>query len=92
MDEIRTKVQDLIDNAINPAIASHGGFVELVDVQDTVIYLAMGGGCQGCGMADVTLKHGIEALIKDEVPEVTEVMDVTDHEAGTSPYYTPSKG
>jgi len=92
MDEIRTKVQDLIDNAINPAIASHGGFVELVDVQDTVIYLAMGGGCQGCGMADVTLKHGIEALIKDEVPEVTEVMDVTDHEAGMSPYYTPSKG
>lgn len=92
MDEIRTKVQDLIDNAINPAIAGHGGFVELVEVQDTVLYLAMGGGCQGCGMADVTLKQGIEALIKDEVPEVTEVVDVTDHAAGESPYYTPSKG
>ena len=92
MDDIRTRVQDLIENAINPAIESHGGFVELVDVQDTVLYLAMGGGCQGCGMADVTLKQGIEALIKDEVPEVTEVVDVTDHTAGTSPYYAPAKG
>jgi len=92
MDDIRTKVQQLLDTAINPAIAMHGGFVELVDVKDTAIYLVMGGGCQGCGMADVTLKHGIEALIRDEVPEVTEVVDVTDHMAGENPYYTPSKG
>ena len=92
MDDLRTRVQDLIDNAINPAIESHGGFVELVDVQDTVLYLAMGGGCQGCGMADVTLKQGIEALIKDEVPEVTEVVDVTDHAAGMNPFYAPAKG
>lgn len=92
MDTIREKVQHLIDTAINPAIASHGGFVELLDVKDTVVYLAMGGGCQGCGMADVTLKQGITALIQDELPEVTEVLDATDHAAGENPYYTPSKG
>jgi Fe/S biogenesis protein NfuA len=91
VETIREKVQQLIDTAINPAVGMHGGFVELIDVKDTVIYLAMGGGCQGCGMADVTLKQGITALIQDEVPEVTEVVDVTDHALGENPYYTPSK-
>jgi Fe-S cluster biogenesis protein NfuA len=62
-----------------------------MDVQDNVVYLQMGGGCQGCGMADVTLKAGIETLIKEEIPEVTEVLDTTDHAAGRNPYYTPSK-
>jgi Fe-S cluster biogenesis protein NfuA len=90
-EEIRQKVQNLIDNTINPAIAMHGGFVELLDVKDKVVYLAMGGGCQGCGMADVTLRHGIEALLRDEVPEIAEVVDGTDHEAGVNPYYTPAK-
>jgi Fe/S biogenesis protein NfuA len=91
-DDIRTKVQHLLDTAINPAVESHGGFVELIDVKDKVVYLAMGGGCQGCGMADVTLKQGITTLIQDEVPGVAEVLDVTDHAAGRNPYYTPSKG
>ena len=91
-DDIRTKVQHLLDTAINPAVESHGGFVELIDVKDKVVYLAMGGGCQGCGMADVTLKPGITTLIQDEVPGVAEVLDVTDHAAGRNPYYTPSKG
>lgn len=91
-DEIRTKVQELLDTAVNPAVAMHGGFVELIDVKESVVYLALGGGCQGCGMADVTLKHGVEVLIRDEVPDVAEVVDVTDHTAGESPYYTPSKG
>jgi Fe/S biogenesis protein NfuA len=90
-EEIRQKVQTLIDNAINPAIAMHGGFVELLEVKDKVVYLAMGGGCQGCGMANVTLRHGIEALLRDEVPEIAEVVDATDHAAGTNPYYTPAK-
>jgi Fe-S cluster biogenesis protein NfuA len=90
-EEIRTKVQQLIENAINPAISGHGGFVDLVDVKEGVVYLAMGGGCQGCGMADVTLRHGIEALLRDEVPEITEVVDATDHMAGDNPYYTPAK-
>ena len=63
-DELMTKVQDLIENMINPAVAGHGGFVQLVDVKDNKVYLQMGGGCQGCGAADVTLKQGIERLIK----------------------------
>ena len=91
-EEIREKVQNLIDSAINPAISGHGGFVDVLDVKDSVVYLAMGGGCQGCGMADVTLRHGIETLLRDEIPEITEIVDVTDHAAGDSPYYTPAKG
>ena len=89
--ELKTKVQELIDTMINPAVAGHGGFVELIDVQDSRVYLQMGGGCQGCGAADVTLKSGIERLIKEELPEVTEVLDTTDHGSGTNPYYTPGK-
>ncbi len=90
-EEIRDKVQQLIDNAINPAIAMHGGFVELLEVKDKVVYLSMGGGCQGCGMANVTLRNGIEALLRDEIPEIAEVVDATDHESGVNPYYAPAK-
>jgi Fe/S biogenesis protein NfuA len=84
---LKERVQALIDNSINPAIAGHGGFVELIDVKDTTVYLQMGGGCMGCGAANMTLKMGIERLIKDEIPEVTEILDTTDHAAGRSPYY-----
>lgn len=90
-DELATKVQELIDSTINPAVAGHGGFVQLVEVKDNKVYLQMGGGCQGCGAADVTLKQGIERLIKEEIPEVAEVLDATDHSAGTNPYYTAGK-
>jgi Fe/S biogenesis protein NfuA len=90
-EEIRDKVQQLIESAINPAISGHGGFVDLVDVKDQVVYLSMGGGCQGCGMADVTLRHGIEALLRDEIPEIAEIVDATDHMAGDNPYYAPAK-
>ncbi len=90
--DLKTRVQDLIDNMINPAVAGHGGWVELIDVQDNRVYLTMGGGCQGCGAADVTLKSGIERLIKEEIPEVVEVLDTTDHSSGTNPYYTAGKG
>ena len=71
-EELKTRVQELIDTMINPAVAGHGGFVELIDVQDNRVYLQMGGGCQGCGAADVTLKSGIERLIKEEIPEIAE--------------------
>ena len=91
-EELRGKVQELIDTMINPAIAGHGGYVDLIDVQDNRVYLQMGGGCQGCGAADITLKSGIERLIKDELPEVIEVLDTTDHASGSNPYYAPSKG
>ena len=90
-EDLMTKVQELIDSTINPAVAGHGGFVQLVDVKENKVYLQMGGGCQGCGAADVTLKAGIERLIKDELPEIEEVLDSTDHASGTNPYYTPAK-
>jgi Fe/S biogenesis protein NfuA len=89
--DLKNKVQDLIDTAINPAVGGHGGWVELIDVKDNVVYLQMGGGCQGCGAADMTLKAGIERLIKEEIPEVTEVLDATDHAAGENPYYSAGK-
>ena len=89
--EMKEKIQQLLDESINPAVAGHGGFVQLIDVKDNVVYIQMGGGCQGCGMADVTLKAGIERMIMEEVPEVTEVLDTTDHASGNNPYYTPGK-
>jgi Fe/S biogenesis protein NfuA len=89
---LRDRVQELIDTSINPAVAGHGGYIELLDVKDNTVYLRMGGGCQGCGAADVTLKAGIERMIFEEVPEVTEVLDVTDHASGSNPFYAPSKG
>lgn len=89
--DIRARVQDVIDTMINPAVAGHGGFVELIDVQDNRVYLTMGGGCQGCGAADITLKAGIERLLKEEIPEIAEVLDTTDHGAGSNPYYAPGK-
>ena len=88
---IRGKVQRLLSEQINPGVASHGGFVELIDVENNTVYLRMGGGCQGCGAADITLKSGIERLIKEEIPEIEEVLDTTDHSAGSNPYYTPGK-
>src|SRR5258708_18517133 len=90
-EELMTKGQDLIENMINPAVAGHGGFVQLVDVKDNKGYLQIGGGCQGCGAADVTLKQGIERLIKEEPPEIEAALDTTAHDSRKSPYYTPSK-
>ena len=90
-DELMTKVQELIDSTINPAVAGHGGYVPLLDLKENKVYIHKGGGCQGCGAADITLKAGIERLIKEEIPEIEEVLDTTDHSSGTNPYYTPGK-
>lgn len=90
-DYIREKVQELLDTRINPAVAMHGGYIDLLDVIDNNVYIRMGGGCQGCGMADVTLKQGVETMIREEIPEVGQILDTTDHAAGTNPYYAPSK-
>lgn len=87
--EIRQRVQELIDSSIAPAVASHGGEVTLLDVRGNNVYLQFGGGCQGCGMAHVTLKHGVERLIRQHVPEVGLVLDTTDHAGGKNPYYAP---
>ena len=83
------RVRQVLELQINPAIASHGGSAELVAVEDGSAYLRLGGGCQGCGMAAVTLKQGVEAAILAAVPEVTAVVDVTDHAGGRNPYYQP---
>ena len=86
-DPVAVAVQRLIDDEINPALASHGGFVHLLDLRDGVARVELGGGCQGCGMAHVTLKRGIEARIREAVPEVTGVVDSTDHAGGANPYF-----
>jgi len=87
----KEKIQYLLAHKINPGVAAHAGFVELIDVKDNNVYIRLGGGCQGCGAADFTLRQGIEAIIRKEVPEILQVLDVTDHAAGTNPYYRPAK-
>ena len=84
-------VMQVLEEQINPAIASHGGRAELVAVEDSIAYLRLSGGCQGCGMASVTLSQGIEVAILDTVPEITEVVDVTDHASGSNPYFESAK-
>lgn len=86
-DEIRDRIEQVFALEINPQIASHGGFVRLVEVVGTTVKLEMGGGCQGCASSQLTLKNGIERAIRTAVPEVTEIVDVTDHGAGTNPFY-----
>jgi Fe-S cluster biogenesis protein NfuA len=87
----KEKIQYLLAHKINPGVAEHAGFVELIDVRDNNVYVRLGGGCQGCGAADFTLRQGIEAIIKKEVPEILQVLDITDHAAGMNPYYRPVK-
>jgi Fe/S biogenesis protein NfuA len=88
--DVAERVAQVIDRRINPAIAQHGGMATLDRVQAGVAYVRLGGGCQGCGMATVTLDQGIESAILDAVPEVRQVVDVTDHTAGENPYYQPA--
>ena len=87
---IRQRVQDVLDEEVNPAVGQHGGFVRLVDVRENAIFIQMGGGCQGCGMAKMTLRNGVETAIRRGVPEVGAIFDATDHASGESPYYASS--
>jgi len=87
IDDVSKAVAEVISNQVNPLVASHGGHVDLVGVDGGNAMISFGGGCQGCGMVDVTLKEGIEVMITEEVPEITAVIDMTDHEAGTNPFY-----
>jgi Fe/S biogenesis protein NfuA len=85
---VAERVTQLLDQSINPALASHGGFASLVEiVDDTKAVVTMGGGCQGCAVSAMTLRDGIEKAILEHVPEITEVVDATDHDAGANPYY-----
>lgn len=85
------RVQRVLDERINPGVATHGGKISLVDVRDNVVYLQMGGGCQGCGMASVTLTQGIRQVLHEAVPEIVDIQDVTDHASGTNPYFSSAK-
>jgi Fe-S cluster biogenesis protein NfuA len=89
--DLKWVIADLLNREINPAVAAHGGFVELIDVKRNNVFIRMGGGCQGCGAADVTLRQGIEKAIRSLVPRVGEILDTTDHAAGRNPYYSPGK-
>jgi len=90
-DALYERVARLFDEQVNPMVARHGGRVELIDVQDAVVMLRMGGGCQGCGMADVTLRQGIEGMLAQHIPEVRGIVDITDHTSGANPYFQASK-
>ena len=85
------RVRQAIDQFVNPGVAQHGGHVTLVAVRDKIVYLQMGGGCQGCGMASVTLSQGIERILQEQVPEIEGVEDVTNHGDGQNPYISASK-
>lgn len=87
-DPLAERVQKVIDEKVAPSLAGHGGWVELLEVQGDAAIIQFGGGCQGCGMSQVTLKDGIEAAILQDVPEIKRVLDNTDHASGDNPYYT----
>ena len=89
--ELAEKVQTVLESQINPAIASHGGVAQLVGVEGQAIYLKLGGGCQGCGMAQVTLTQGIETSLREAIPEIGNIIDATDHASGDNPYFESAK-
>lgn len=89
--ELAQRVLAVLEEQVNPSIAMHGGRADLVAVEDGTAYLRLSGGCQGCGLATVTLSQGIEVALRDSVPEITSVVDVTDHASGTNPFYEPAK-
>ena len=88
---VEERVAQVLDSVVNPAIAMHGGQANLVAVEDDTVYVQLSGGCQGCGLASVTLTQGIEVSVREAIPEIARVVDVTDHAAGSNPYYQPAK-
>ncbi len=88
---VEHRIQSLLDVEINPMLASHGGFTTLDRVEGDVAFMFMGGGCQGCGLAKLTLTEGIKATIEKEIDEIREVIDITDHTAGENPFYESAK-
>jgi Fe/S biogenesis protein NfuA len=89
--DVAQRVLQVLELQINPSIAAHGGRADLVAVQENIAYLRLSGGCAGCGMAAVTLSQGIEVALRESVKEITRIVDVTDHAAGTNPYYEAAK-
>ncbi len=89
--DVAQRVLQVLERQINPSIAAHGGRADLVAVEESAAYLRLSGGCQGCGMASVTLNQGIEVALRDAVPEIERVVDVTDHASGANPYFEAAK-
>lgn len=87
---LRSRIEEVLQSQVNPYVAAHGGVVRLIDVRDNTAFLQLGGGCQGCGMANVTLRQGVEVAIRAAVPEIGDILDTTDHAAGRNPYYASS--
>ena len=87
---IEERINAVIINEINPGLAAHGGMVDLVEFREGKAILKFGGGCQGCGMVDLTLADGVEKLLKERIPEITEVSDMTDHSFTDNAYYNPT--
>lgn len=81
------RVRQVLNERVNPGIAAHGGAIELVAVEGTEVYIEMGGGCQGCALSRMTLRQGVERMLREAVPEITELHDVTDHAVGANPYF-----
>jgi Fe/S biogenesis protein NfuA len=89
-DPLARRVVSVLDEQVNPSIAAHGGRADLVAVEEGSVYLRLSGGCQGCGMAKATLSQGIEVILREAIPEITNIVDVTDHADGSNPYYEPA--
>jgi Fe/S biogenesis protein NfuA len=87
LDPVARGIQEFLDDEVNPLVASHGGVIDLLDVAGGVAYIHMGGGCQGCGMADTTLSQGVRVGILERFPEITDVVDATEHARGANPYH-----
>ena len=85
--EIADRVRQVLNTQVNPAIASHGGMISLVGIEDTEIYVEMSGGCQGCALSRMTLRQGVEKMLRQAIPELTAVHDITDHASGENPFF-----
>ncbi|MDP9453869.1 MAG: NifU family protein [Actinomycetota bacterium] len=88
---VEERLQQLLDGEINPMLAMHGGFAALDRIEGDTAFMTMGGGCQGCGLAQLTLTEGIKATVEDRIPEIANVVDITDHAAGDNPFYQPDQ-
>ena len=90
-DPLAARVQAVLDTQVNPGVAAHGGYIDLLEVRDGTAFISMGGGCVGCAQVDVTLRQGVEVSIKQAVPEIIAIVDTTDHASGENPYYQAAK-
>tara|TARA_Y100000748_G_C15462632_1_gene475565 strand:- start:387 stop:641 length:255 start_codon:yes stop_codon:yes gene_type:complete len=82
------QMEKLFDDMVRPALKAHGGDIELIDIDNDKVYVKMTGGCQGCASSQATLKDGVERLVKQHYPDISEIIDLTDHASGDNPYFS----